>query len=300
MKARQTESGPRKKERRRKLHDPVHDMRGSVYIDKQLAQLKASIDRALGRYLPLATEEPRLIHRAMRYSVFSGGKRIRPAITLEACRACGGTMAQALPAACAVELVHTYSLIHDDLPSMDDDDSRRGKPTCHRKFGEALAILAGDALLTRSFGILAEYRKPSVTRSAIAALTAAAGTAGMVGGQVMDIAGKKKMTIERLDRINDLKTGRLFEAAAALGAITAGADRRRVKAMAAYGRAIGRAFQIVDDCLDGDGYARLMGAVRARAAGRAATCRAEKALAPFSAKGKTLAALACHLADRIH
>lgn len=210
--------------------------------------LKAEIDKKLDRYLPKTSEEPRIIHKAMRYSVFPGGKRIRPIIVLEACKACGGKDRDAIAAACAIELIHTYSLIHDDLPSMDDDDFRRGKPSCHKKFGEAIAILAGDALLTLAFNILAKECEPKIAVSVIRELSAAAGTRGMVGGQVMDIAKYRNTAI-----INRLKTAKLFEAAAKTGAISAGAYGKKVKAMAGYGMNLGMAFQLADDLTDKDG-----------------------------------------------
>ena len=152
-------------------------------LEERLDKVRQSVDRALDSYLPSAAEEPRGIHKAMRYSVFSGGKRIRPLVVIEACRACGGTPKAALAAACAIECVHTYSLIHDDLPSMDDDNYRRGKPTCHKAFDEATAILAGDGLLTFAFLILARKLKPQIASCAIAELADAIGTKGMVGGR---------------------------------------------------------------------------------------------------------------------
>jgi len=196
--------------------------------------------------------------------------------------------------------VHTYSLIHDDLPAMDDDDLRRGKPTCHRKFGEATAILAGDALLTGAFEALGRYRDPAVAHQAVTTLARAAGAAGMVGGQAMDIAKTRRMTSSGLAAVNRLKTGRLFEASAVLGGIAAGAGTKKLRALAAYGRAIGEAFQLVDDCLDRDGFVRLIGAARTRTAAHAATRRAEKALKVFGARAAPLRALAAHMADRIH
>ena len=168
----------------------------------EIEEIRTLVDGELDRCLPSADTEPCMIHQAMRYSVFAGGKRLRPALVLLACRACGGADGDALPAACAVELIHTYSLIHDDLPAMDDDDMRRGKPSCHKKFGEAAAILAGDALLTFAFEIAAQ--DPAIS----AELAAGAGTAGMIGGQAADLeaegssercsSGELKKTIERI------------------------------------------------------------------------------------------------------
>lgn len=241
-----------------------------IVIDKT-DSIRRSVDSALRRYLPALSAEPKTLHRAMRYAVFPGGKRIRPAITIEAAVACGGTAMAALPAACAVELVHAYSLVHDDLPSMDDDDYRRGRPSCHRAFGEAAAILAGDALLTLAFNIIAmDMKAPQASRAALV-LSGAAGAAGMVGGQALDIGLKPgKSGTPGLDKINLMKTAKLFEASAALGAISAGAGKGKVAAMAAYGLNLGRAFQMVDDILDRDGYFKLYGENRARSeAGKA-------------------------------
>lgn len=268
--------------------------------ERQLLAVRRAVDAALDRFLPPASARPRILHRAMRYSVFSGGKRIRPIITAMACRACGGTLRAALPAAAAVECVHTYSLIHDDLPAMDDDDYRRGRRTCHKVFGEATAILAGDGLLTLAFGILAERYQPRIAQAAIVSLAGAIGTHGMVGGQAMDVASQgSRPTREALDRTNDLKTARLFEASARIGALVARSGDRKVRAMASYGAAIGRAFQVIDDCLDRDGYAALIGAERSRMLGLAYTDTAKAALRPFGAGGSALAALADRLAHRI-
>lgn len=265
-----------------------------------LKDMRPVIERELDRCLPSVSLEPKLIHRAMRYSVFSGGKRIRPIIAIASCVACGGKVKDALPAAAALEFIHTYSLIHDDLPSMDDDDYRRGKPTCHKMFGEANAILAGDSLLTLAFGILAATLKPDVGRKAVAELADAIGTRGMAGGQVLDIAyqGKRKSKAI-LDRINYLKTARLFEASAKLGAIAAGASSDRTKAMARYGAMLGMEFQIVDDCLDGDGYVKLAGREWARRAGRAYTQKAKRALKIFGKRGEALEGLSLGLSDRM-
>jgi geranylgeranyl diphosphate synthase type II len=211
-----------------------------------------NLEAALDRYLPPAGREPKTLHKAMRYSVFSGGKRIRPAILLEAAKACGGKSKDAMPFACAVEFTHTYSLIHDDLPAMDDDDYRRGKPTCHKVFGEALAILAGDGLLTLAFQIIAQYPAPFIAVKAAEELAMAAGTLGMVGGQALDLRsspGKKKGKF--LTKLRRLKTGKLFEVSAKLGAISARANFKETAAISRYGESLGLAFQIADDISDG-------------------------------------------------
>lgn len=209
------------------------------------------IDRALDRYLPKASIEPKILHKAMRYSVFSGGKRIRPSITIEICKTCNGKSANAVAAACAIELVHTYSLIHDDLPSMDDDDFRRGKPSCHKMFGQANAILAGDALLTLAFNIISCSYGPKTAVAMMRHLSEAIGTKGMVGGQALDIKFKNiKKSKNTIININRLKTAKLFESSAVLGALAAGANAGKVKAAASFGAYLGEAFQAVDDILD--------------------------------------------------
>ena len=161
-------------------------------IKTYLRQRAKVIDRYLDRYLPPADRYPHIIHRALRYSVLNGGKRIRPIIAIEANRACGGRFADVVPVACALELIHTYSLVHDDLPSMDDDDYRRGKPTVHRRFGEAIAVLTGDALLTLAFHLMGRRRDPLIQHRIIQDVSHAIGTQGMIGGQAMDIIVKKK------------------------------------------------------------------------------------------------------------
>ena len=209
-----------------------------------------NLENLLDKFLPPESVEPKRLHKAMRYSVFSGGKRIRPVILIESARACGGRESDALPLACAVEFIHTYSLIHDDLPAMDDDDYRRGKPSCHKAFGEATAILAGDGLLTLAFEVIAKNCPPEIAREAAISLARAAGSSGMVGGQEMDLsAGRKKDA----SPVNLLKTAKLFEASASLGAVAAKAGKKQIKAMADYGRYLGLAFQIADDIDDSDG-----------------------------------------------
>jgi geranylgeranyl diphosphate synthase type II len=224
------------------------------YFRSQILRLTKLIDGRLDRYLPPETKEPAILHKAMRYSVFSGGKRLRPVIVLESAKICGGKIENALPAACAVELIHTYSLIHDDLPAMDDDDHRRGKPSCHKKFGESTAILAGDALLTMAFGIIASDLKPKIASSIANVLSKAAGSLGMVGGQTFDLKYKDKNKNRGVsERINRLKTAKLFEAASSIGAIAASANKAKVEALAAYGLNFGIAFQMADDMTDGEG-----------------------------------------------
>lgn len=200
---------------------------------------------------------------AARYSLFAGGKRIRPALCLETCRAMGGDPARALPFAGALEMVHTYSLIHDDLPCMDDDDLRRGRPTNHKVYGEATAMLAGDGLLTDAFGVAASAGvAPSVAVFAVRELSEAAGTYGMVGGQILDLAGEHTAyPLPTLLRLHALKTGRMIRAAVTMGALAAGVDRngKAMKALRTYAENIGLVFQIVDDILDRTSNAATLG-----------------------------------------
>lgn len=207
------------------------------------------INDALEEYLPKSGD---IVSEAMKYSVRNGGKRIRPMLTLEFCKACGAEPEKALPLACAVEMIHTYSLIHDDLPCMDDDDYRRGKPSCHIAFGEANALLAGDALLTLAFetAVKADIAAENVVR-AVKELSYSAGILGMVGGQVLDLQNENKaLTLSELEQIHNLKTGELIRVACVLGCVAAGADEEKIKSAEAYAKGIGLTFQIVDDILD--------------------------------------------------
>ena len=223
-------------------------------LDQYASQQREAINRALDRLLPDENEYPQTIHRAMRHSVFAGGKRIRPLLSMASAEAIGGTVPGIASAACAVELIHTYSLIHDDLPALDNDDYRRGQPTCHKAFGEATAILAGDALLTLAFQVISEMngvppeRKVRITQE----LSRAAGTlAGMIGGQVADLEAEgKPVEEEQLHYIHHSKTGSLIRGSVRLGAIYAGAPKDEYEALSRYGERIGLAFQIVDDILD--------------------------------------------------
>ena len=228
-----------------------------------LTSKAAFVEKALDRLVPAANERPATIHRAMRHSLFAGGKRIRPLLCMAAAEtvlgrdvaAGGGRLAAGLAAtACSLELVHTYSLIHDDLPALDNDDLRRGRPTCHRVFGEAMAILAGDALLTRAFQTLAEVEgfSPRAPARLAAELSKAAGTIdGMIGGQVADLEAEgRDIDKEELHYIHRSKTGALIEASIRMGAVYADADEKDIDPLSRYGREIGFAFQIVDDVLD--------------------------------------------------
>ncbi len=224
-------------------------------MEKDFTRLMEQDRTAVEGYLSRAfAGEPRHadLQEAMEYSLLSGGKRIRPILALETCRLCGGDPDKALPFACAVEMVHTYSLIHDDLPAMDDDDLRRGRPTNHVVFGEATAILAGDALLTAAFEHLTNAELPAdrIVKAA-QCLSHAAGPAGMVGGQALDMAGEGRALDRReLELLQSLKTGALISAAAVLGCIAAGGTTQQQELVAAYAQALGRAFQVRDDMLD--------------------------------------------------
>ena len=216
------------------------------------------INDALEEYLPKSDD---IVSEAMKYSVRNGGKRIRPMLTLEFCKACGAEPEKALPLACAVEMIHTYSLIHDDLPCMDDDDYRRGKPSCHIAFGEANALLAGDALLTLAFetAVKADVAAENVVR-AVKELSYSAGILGMVGGQVLDLQNENKaLTLSELEQIHNLKTGELIRVACVLGCVAAGADEEKIKSAEAYAKGIGLTFQIVDDILDVTSDAETLG-----------------------------------------
>jgi geranylgeranyl diphosphate synthase type II len=234
-------------------------------LDGYVAARRQAVDEALERHLPPATAYPPRIHEAMRYSVFAGGKRLRPILVIAGAEAAGGTMADVMPTACAFELIHTYSLIHDDLPAMDDDDYRRGRLTSHKVFGDAIAILAGDALLTHALGLIATNaglgRTPAdAIPRVLAEVTAAAGTAGMIGGQVVDIQSEgAKVAPETLEYIHTHKTGALIRAALRCGAMLAGAPEPTLAALTQYGEGLGLAFQIVDDILDVEGSLATLG-----------------------------------------
>ena len=213
---------------------------------------RIAVDAHLDRLMPAETLQPPSIHQAMRYSVFAGGKRIRPILCLETARIFDADVLPAFYPGCAIEFIHTYSLIHDDLPALDNDDLRRGKPTCHKQFTEALAILAGDALLTLAFEVLAGAPIDAGRRAAVLAEVArAAGTRGMVGGQVADIEAEgKRVTPEQLEYIHRSKTAALIRAAVVAGALCGGAGEADVERLGRFGENIGWAFQVVDDILD--------------------------------------------------
>ena len=296
-----------------------------ISLPDLLRQARRLVDEALDRVLPAESDAPAALcpsrlASAMRYSVMAGGKRLRPVLCLMAAEAAGGDPRAALPAACALEIVHTYSLIHDDLPAMDDDDLRRGRPTCHKAFDEAAAILAGDGLLTFAFELIARETQPATAAlGCVLALAEAAGPEGMVGGQMADLQaeGRADGTPEALEAIHRRKTGALLRAALKMGAISAGASTEVIDSLDAYGRSVGLAFQIVDDLLDVQGdesklgkrvgkdsglgkwtYPGFLGVEGSRLRAKQLADEAIAALAPLGARGDRLRALALDLLER--
>jgi geranylgeranyl diphosphate synthase type II len=230
-------------------------MSAKTQLDLQqfLATRTETVNAALDKFLPSDKTRPATIHKAMRYSLFAGGKRMRPALCLAAAAACGGKEADALPLACAVECIHTYSLIHDDLPAMDNDDFRRGKPTNHKVFGEGIAVLAGDALLTQAFEIAAQAkgwpRYPH--RDLILEIAKASGSLQLVAGQVADLEGEgKKLSVNELRYIHERKTSALLCCSVRLGGMSANCTTAQLKALTDFGYHVGLAFQVIDDILD--------------------------------------------------
>jgi geranylgeranyl diphosphate synthase type II len=279
------------------------------------------IDRALDRYLPKANTKPGTLHQAIRYSLFAGGKRLRPILCLAATEACRGKMNDALPLACALECIHTYSLVHDDLPSMDNDDFRRGRPTCHKVFGEGIAVLAGDALLTIAFEIVSRA-KPSRRygmSTLLREIAVAAGSQKLIAGQVADLEAEGKNVKRReLLFIHENKTAAILKTSARLGAMSANADARSLSAITRFGQRLGLAFQVIDDILDvtqtsevlgksagKDVAARkatfpaVIGLEKSRAEARRLTREAHNALSIFSNRdAEALHALANYLLER--
>ena len=292
----------------------------SLNLKQYLDERRKLVDRALDHYLPKATTKPATIHKAMRYSLFAGGKRLRPILAIAAAEACGGEIAAAIPAACAVECIHTYSLIHDDLPCMDDDDLRRGRPTSHKVFGEGAAVLAGDSLLTIAFEILADApaskRYPLQTQ--LCDLTLASGSRWLIGGQIADLEGEgKKATPAQLKFIHQAKTAALLTASIRLGAMSANATEKKLAALTEFGQSLGLAFQVIDDILDvtqtseklGKSagkdiaaqkatYPAVFGLERSRKEAKRLTQRALTAIAPFGKSAVALEALAHYLLAR--
>jgi geranylgeranyl diphosphate synthase, type II len=292
-------------------------------LKKYLAIRANEVNKALKRYMPPGGS---LTEQAMRYALLAGGKRLRPVLALEAAKICGGNPARIMPAACALEFIHTYSLVHDDLPAMDDDDLRRGKPTTHRKFGEAAGILAGDALLTDAFRLMAACA-PAIPAArvvkAVELVSSAAGFNGMVGGQMKDTVETdkwqkkgRKTLLKTIEYIHLNKTAALIQASLLAGATLSGAGKKQMKALNAYGRHIGLAFQIADDILDITADKKLLGkrgsdrdnnkltypalfgldGSRALAAGHVS--KAKKALSIFGTKAEILRKLADYIIER--
>ena len=222
-------------------------------LEQFLASSTASVNDALDAFLPPEKAKPATIHKSMRYSLFAGGKRMRPALTLAAAAACGGHEADALPLACAVECIHTYSLVHDDLPAMDNDDYRRGKLTNHKVFGEGIAVLAGDALLTQAFEIAAQAKAwPRYShQQIILEIAQASGSLQLIAGQVADLEGEgKKTSVEQLRYIHERKTSALLCCSVRLGGMSANCSPAQLKALTDFGYHVGLAFQVIDDILD--------------------------------------------------
>ncbi len=235
---------------------------GVASLESYLAERRRVVEEALDRLMPPADAPPARLHEAMRYGVFSGGKRLRPILAIAAFELAGGSGSGVLTPACATELIHTYSLVHDDLPAMDDDDLRRGRPTCHKVFGEGVAVLAGDGLLTLAFQVVAEDDAlPAERRLAIVQkLAEANGPSGMVGGQVADVEAEgQEPSLSTIGFVHSRKTGAPIAAAVVVGAIAAGAPSEQQAALASYGERVGLAFQIADDLLDVTGTAEEMG-----------------------------------------
>jgi len=218
-----------------------------------LRSRRKEIDRALDYYLPKTNVKPATLHKAMRYSLFAGGKRLRPILCLAAAEACRGKVSNALPLACALECIHTYSLVHDDLPSMDNDDYRRGRPTCHKVFGEGIAVLAGDALLTIAFEIVS-MSKPALrydTSILLREIAVAAGSQKLIAGQVADLEAEgRKVKRDQLRFIHENKTAAILKSSIRLGAMSANADAKKLRAVTQFGHGLGLAFQVIDDILD--------------------------------------------------
>jgi geranylgeranyl diphosphate synthase type II len=218
-----------------------------------LRSRRKEIDRALDRYFPKTNVKPATLHKAMRYSLFAGGKRLRPILCLAAAEACRGKVSNALPLACALECIHTYSLVHDDLPSMDNDDYRRGRLTCHRVFGDGIAVLAGDALLTIAFEIVSTAKPaPRYDMSILLReIAVAAGSQKLIAGQVADLEAEgRKVKRHQLRFIHENKTAAILKSSVRLGAMSANADAKKLRAVTQFGHGLGLAFQVIDDILD--------------------------------------------------
>jgi geranylgeranyl diphosphate synthase type II len=301
---------------------PKNDKRqdAASTLNPWLKRTRALLEKSLRTAVPAAATKPATIHRAMRYSLLAGGKRLRPLLCCAASEACGSTARSALHAACAVEMIHAYSLIHDDLPCMDNDDLRRGKPTSHKMYGEGIAVLAGDALLTEAFAVLATAKPRARYHGSdlVTELARAAGSRGLIAGQVADLEAEGRQPSEpALYFIHAAKTGMLLRASLKLGAMCAGGTKAQVAALDRFGFALGLAFQIQDDILDATQSAQklgktagkdaaagkmtfpaLFGLEKSRALAEQWTEEAIVALKSFGSRGETLRALAADLLQR--
>ena len=276
-----------------------------MVIDKYLKKQSEKIDKALLGYLPKPQRHGSKLYEAMRYAVMSGGKRVRPVLALAACEAVGGKARLVMPAACALEMIHCYSLVHDDLPCMDDDTLRRGKATCHVKFGEATALLAGDALLTLAFKILSTPIKTSDENFEVKQLetnhsiASAVGAPGVVEGQAVDMEYQnKKIDLATLEYVNIHKSGALIATSVKAGAYLGGGNKTQVQALFRYGQALGLLFQIVDDILDGEGYAELLGRTQALKEADEVYRRALREIKFLGKKGEILSQMAGFVRER--
>ncbi len=277
-------------------------------LDSYFKKKTQVIDRALESYLPKKSSTGSMLYEAMRYAVLSGGKRIRPILAIAAAEAVGGDEKDVLPAACALELIHSYSLVHDDLPCMDNDDERRGQPTCHKKFGEDTALLAGDALLTLAFQILSAPPAKNRTAPRLASqleaaygIAQAVGAHGMVGGQAVDMQYQDvDKELATMEYINIHKSGDLIAIALKTGALLGGGSKKQIQDLYDYGKAIGLLFQIVDDILDEEGYSKVLGVPEARVYAQNLLIKAKKKLGSFGAKKETLSRIADFILERTH
>ena len=292
----------------------------SFDLNRFLASRTDAVNAALDKFLPSEKTKPATIHKAMRYSLFAGGKRMRPAVLLAAAEACGGKDAEAMPLACAMECIHTYSLIHDDLPAMDNDDYRRGKPTNHKVFGEGIAVLAGDALLTQAFEIAAQAKGWSrySHRDLVLEIARASGSLQLVAGQVADLEGEgKKLSVNELRYIHERKTSALLCCSVRLGGMSANCTPAQLKALTDFGYNVGLAFQVIDDILDVTQtseqlgktagkdvavqkatYPSIVGLKKSRKIAENLTDKAFAALKSFKGKAVALEALAEYLLKR--
>src|SRR5688572_7665423 len=285
-----------------------------------LQESTEAVNRALDGFLPKAKTKPSTIHTAMRYSLFAGGKRLRPALCIAAAEACGGDRKDALPFACAVECIHTYSLIHDDLPAMDNDDFRRGKPTNHKVYGEGIAILAGDGLLTQAFEILVQSKATQrySHQTMVLELAQASGSLQLIAGQVADLEGEgKKISLKELEYIHERKTSALLRCAVRLGGMSANCTEAHLRALSDFGYYVGLAFQVIDDILDVTQtseqlgktagkdlsakkatYPSVVGLDKSRGIASKLTRQAYDSLKPFKGKAVALEVLAKYLLER--